>query len=131
MRGVDGIIVPGGFGDRAIEGKILAAGYARAHGVPFLGICLGMQVAAIEFARGVLGLSDAHSTEFDPNTANPVICLLEEQKTVHEKGGTMRLGVQVCKLKPGSLVAQVYQHEKISERHRHRYELNTQYQKLF
>lgn len=131
FKNIDGIIIPGGFGDRGIEGKILAAGYARTHDIPFLGICLGMQVAAIEFARSVLNLSDAHSTEFNPQTPNPVIDLMKEQKNKRDKGGTMRLGAQICCLKPKSRAEKIYQKEKISERHRHRYELNTQYKKQF
>ena len=127
LGAADGIIVPGGFGDRGIEGKVLAVQYAREHKVPFLGICLGMQIATIEFARHVLNFADANSTEFDPATTHPVVDLMEHQKTVSGKGGTMRLGAQVCELKPGSKAAQVYGEHKISERHRHRYEFNTQY----
>ena len=130
-KNIHGIIIPGGFGERGIEGKILAAGYARTHKIPFLGICLGMQVAAIEYARSVLGLSQAHSTEFEANTPDPVVCLMEKQKKAHGKGGSMRLGAQVCCLNPASRAAQLYACDKISERHRHRYELNTNYEKEF
>lgn len=124
---VQGIIVPGGFGNRGIEGKIAAVRYAREHKIPYLGICLGMQIAAIEFARDVLGLKDANSAEFDQSTKNPVVHLMESQKGVSGKGGTMRLGAQVCVLAPKSKVREIYGAEKISERHRHRYELNTAY----
>lgn len=127
----DGILVPGGFGDRGIEGKIEAIRYAREKRVPFFGICLGMQCAVIEFARHVLGLSDANSTEFDRDTLHPVICLMEEQKQVTEKGGTMRLGAHPCHLREGSKVRQIYGRAVISERHRHRYEFNNSYRAAF
>lgn len=128
MQHLDGILVAPGFGERGIEGKIKAVEYARVHQIPFLGICLGMQMAVIEFARNVLGLPDANSTEMDASTSNPVIGLMEEQKTVIIKGGTMRLGAWDCDLKEGSLVQQVYQgRSHISERHRHRYEFNNTY----
>lgn len=128
MKDLDGILVAPGFGERGIEGKVKAVKYAREHNIPFLGICLGMQMAVIEFGRNVLGLSDANSTEMQENTANPVISLMEEQKTITNKGGTMRLGAWDCDLKEGSLVQKVYHGEKtISERHRHRYEFNNQY----
>jgi CTP synthase len=121
------IIIPGGFGDRGIEGKILAAQYAREHSVPFLGICLGMQVAVIEFARNVSGIKDAHSREFHPEATNPVIDLMSEQKSVSLKGGTMRLGAYPCVLDENSLVFRMYGKKRISERHRHRFEFNNAY----
>ncbi|VAW17817.1 CTP synthase [hydrothermal vent metagenome] len=126
--GLDGILVAPGFGGRGIEGKITAVQYARENNIPFLGICLGMQMAVIEFSRNVIGLSKANSTEMDENTPDPVISLMEEQKTVTKKGGTMRLGAWACELVDGSLVKQVYDGEtNISERHRHRYEFNNAY----
>jgi CTP synthase len=124
LAGYDGILVPGGFGERGIEGKIEAIRFARERKIPFLGICLGMQCAAIEFGRDVAGLANANSTEFDKNTAHPVICLLDEQRNVVEKGGTMRLGAQIAVLAADSKAAQAYQATQISERHRHRYEFN-------
>ncbi|MDW8344409.1 MAG: CTP synthase [Verrucomicrobiae bacterium] len=127
LEGVDGILVPGGFGARGIEGKIAAAEYARTRQIPYFGICLGMQIAVIEFARHVLGLANANSTEFDAQTPHPVICLLEEQKHVEQKGGTMRLGAQPCRLTPGTRAHQAYGASDISERHRHRYEFNNAY----
>lgn len=138
LAGLDAILVPGGFGSRGIEGKILAVNYARTHNVPYLGICLGMQVAVIEFARNVLGLKKAHSTEFNPKTPEPVIALITEWKnqdgTVHirdeqtDLGGTMRLGAQTCKLVPGTMASKAYDGaEQISERHRHRFEFNNNY----
>jgi CTP synthase len=126
LNGVAGILVPGGFGNRGIEGKILAAQYAREHNTPYLGLCLGMQIAVIEFARNVCGLKDANSTEFDQKSPHPVICLLEEQKGIVAKGGTMRLGAQPCKLVAGTKARGLYGAE-ISERHRHRYEFNNAY----
>jgi len=131
LRGVDGILVPGGFGSRGFEGKIKAVQYARENQIPYFGICLGMQSAVAEFARNVLGLSDANSTEFEDTTGNPVICLLEEQKKITYKGGTMRLGTQDCKLAPGSRSLELYDEEIISERHRHRYEFNPDYRQRF
>jgi CTP synthase len=131
LAGYDGILVPGGFGERGIEGKIQAIRYARERGVPFFGICLGMQCAAIEFARNVCNLVGAHSTEFDKETPHAVICLLDEQKAVTDKGGTMRLGAQQAKLTPGSKAAAAYGSEQISERHRHRYEFNNRYRQQF
>ncbi len=122
MRGIDGILVPGGFGSRGVDGKIAAIRYARERGVPFLGICLGMQCTVIEYARDVLGWRDANSTEFDEGTPHPVIDLMEEQRGVVQKGGTMRLGAFPCVLKKGSLAAKLYGRQNISERHRHRYE---------
>ena len=127
LKGVAGILVPGGFGNRGIEGKILAAQYARENKIPYLGLCLGMQIAVIEFARNVCGLKGANSTEFDPKSLHPVICLLEEQKGVETKGGTMRLGAQTSKLVPGTKTRELYGSDEISERHRHRYEVNNAY----
>ena len=122
-----GIIVPGGFGNRGIEGKIETIKYARENKVPFLGICLGMQMAVVEFARNVLGLKDANSLEFDENTTNPVIHIMEEQKNINKKGGTMRLGAYDCVIKENTLAHKVYGKTMISERHRHRYEYNNDY----
>lgn len=127
LGSVQGVLVPGGFGYRGIEGKIKAVRYAREKEIPFFGICLGMQCAVIEYARNVLGCSQANSTEFAVDTPDPVICLLEEQKTITDKGGTMRLGAQPCVLKEGSLAFQAYGKKEISERHRHRYEFNPAY----
>jgi CTP synthase len=131
LAGYDGILVPGGFGERGIEGKITAIRYARTKGIPFLGLCLGMQCAVIEFGRNVCNLDGAHSTEFDKNTPHPVICLLDDQKTITDKGGTMRLGAQPTRLEPGSLAARCYGKTEISERHRHRYEFNNIYRQQF
>ena len=131
LSGVDGILVPGGFGERGIEGKIEAIRFARQQGVPLPGICLGMQCAVIEFARNVLGLAGAHSTEFDSNTPHPVICLLDEQRNVTDKGGTMRLGAHRAVLAPDSRAAECYGTTEISERHRHRYEFNNAYRQQF
>lgn len=124
LNDVDGILVPGGFGDRGVPGKIAAIRFAREKKIPFLGICLGMQCACIEFARDVVGWKDANSTEFDAKTQHPVIDLMESQKGVTAKGGTMRLGAYPCMVKKGSLAAKLYKATEISERHRHRYELN-------
>jgi CTP synthase len=124
LENLDGMIIPGGFGPRGIEGKIAAATYARENNVPCLGICLGMQVMTIEFARNVLGMLDANSTEFDPSTQHPVIDLMHDQRDVTDKGGTMRLGAFYAVLQPGSKVAALYGEPVVSERHRHRYELN-------
>ncbi|MCU0439792.1 MAG: CTP synthase [Raineya sp.] len=124
---LDGILVAPGFGERGIEGKISAVRFAREHQIPFFGICLGMQCAVIEFTRNVLGLSEAHSTEMNPDTQVPIIDMMEEQKKVTMKGGTMRLGAYPCKLKKGSKVQQAYGKSQISERHRHRYEFNNKY----
>ncbi len=124
---VDGVLVPGGFGDRGIEGKILATHYARTHNIPFFGICLGMQLAVVEFARSVLGLSDAHSSEINEFTHDPVIAILPEQQEVQDKGGTMRLGVYDCALRPGTKAAAAYGQAMVKERHRHRYEFNNDY----
>ncbi len=131
LDNVSGILIPGGFGDRGIEGKILAAQYARENGIPYFGICLGMQIATIEFARNACGLERAHSTEFDETTPHPVICLLEDQKEVQEKGGTMRLGTWETRMTPDSKSAALYGKTSVNERHRHRYELNQNYRSLF
>ncbi len=127
LAGSHGILVPGGFGNRGIEGMISAIKYARERNVPYLGICLGMQLMAIEFARNVAGLKDAHSSEFAPNTANKVIHIMEEQKGISDKGGTMRLGAWPALLKSGTRIRSAYGAERISERHRHRYEFNNSY----
>ena len=127
LKDFDGVIVPGGFGNRGIEGKIETIKYVRENKIPFLGICLGMQMAVIEFARNVLKYNDANSVEFDENTAHPVIHIMEDQKNVTKKGGTMRLGAYPCVLKQGSYARKIYGEEKISERHRHRYEFNNDY----
>ena len=127
----DGILVPGGFGERGIEGKVDTVNFARVQGVPFFGICLGMQCAVAEFARNVLGLEGANSSEFDTDTPYPVICLLDDQKQITDKGGTMRLGAHPAKLTPGSKAAACYGTEEISERHRHRYEFNNDYRPQF
>ena len=131
LAGVDGILVPGGFGERGIEGKVDTVHFARSKGVPFFGICLGMQCAVAEFARNVVGLERANSSEFDTDTPHPVICLLDEQKKITDKGGTMRLGAQPAKLTPGSKAAACYGTEEVSERHRHRYEFNNDYRRRF
>ncbi|MDD4819815.1 MAG: CTP synthase [Flavobacteriales bacterium] len=127
LKGVDGVLVAPGFGERGIEGKIKAARYARENNIPFLGICLGMQMAVVEYARNILGYTDAHSKEIDPNTTHPVIDLMESQKTVTAKGGTMRLGAWQCSVDKDSKAYQIYGQESIMERHRHRYELSSQY----
>ncbi|AKO94802.1 CTP synthase [Priestia filamentosa] len=127
LANVDGIIVPGGFGDRGIEGKITTIKYARENKVPFFGICLGMQLASVEFARHVLGLADAHSAEIAPETTSPIIDLLPEQKDVEDLGGTLRLGLYPCKLVDGTLAQQAYKDEVVYERHRHRYEFNNEF----
>ncbi|MFD2572149.1 CTP synthase [Spirosoma soli] len=127
LRDLDAVLVAPGFGERGIEGKINAVRYVREHGIPFLGICLGMQMAVIEYARNVMGIEDAHSTEMEPHTASPVISMMEEQKSITDKGGTMRLGAYTCKLKRDSLAQQIYGKTQISERHRHRYEFNNDY----
>src|SRR5690554_6274785 len=130
MLGLDGILVAPGFGERGIEGKIMAVQYARENNIPFLGICLGMQMAVIEFARNILKLEKANSTEMDENTPDPVISIMEEQKNIVHKGGTMRLGAWDCELTKGSLAQKIYHGETvISERHRHRYEFNNAYKK--
>jgi len=127
LAGLDGILVPGGFGERGVEGKILAARYARENQIPYLGICLGMQCAVIEFARHVCDLTDAHSSEFNPQTPYPVIDLMLEQTSVVEKGGTMRLGQYPCRLTPGTKAMAAYAQEEIVERHRHRYEFSNRF----
>ena len=127
LADVDGILVPGGFGDRGVEGKILAIQYARENNVPYLGICLGMQLATVEFARNVVGLNDAHSAELDPNTPYPIIDLLPEQKDIEDLGGTLRLGVYPCKIEEGTIAHKVYGELEVDERHRHRYEFNNEY----
>ncbi len=128
LIGAEGIVVPGGFGYRGIEGKIAAARYARENSIPYLGLCLGMQVMCIEFARHVLNTQDANSTEFNPKTANPVISLMPDQQGVEEMGGTMRLGLCPCVLQPGTLAAEAYApHGTVDERHRHRWEFNNRY----
>jgi len=124
---VDGILVPGGFGLRGTEGKILAAGFARKNNIPYLGVCLGLQMATIEFARSVMGYKGANSTEFNKRTKYPVVCLLPEQNKVKYKGATMRLGSHPCLIKPGTLAYKLYKKKKIHERHRHRYEINPEY----
>jgi CTP synthase len=140
LERMDAILVPGGFGKRGVEGKMAAIRYAREHGVPYLGICLGMQLAIIEFARNVVGLSGAHSTEFDPQTPHPVIALITEWHTPEgqmelrtaesDLGGTMRLGGQECALAEGSIVRAIYGKDVIAERHRHRYEVNNRYRQV-
>ncbi|HVM40958.1 MAG TPA: CTP synthase [Acidimicrobiia bacterium] len=127
LAGLDGIVVPGGFGVRGVEGKIAAITYAREHGIPFLGLCLGMQCAVIEFARNVCSLDGANSSEFDSRTPHPVIDLMDEQRQVADYGGTMRLGAYPARLQPGSIVATAYGTEVVYERHRHRYEVNPKY----
>jgi CTP synthase len=127
LKLLDGILVPGGFGDRGIEGKIAAARYAREKKIPYFGLCLGMQVAVIDYTRNVLRLKQANSVEFDVATPHPVIALMDEQRHVVLKGGTMRLGAYECKLKPGTLARKAYGQEFISERHRHRFEVNNDY----
>ncbi len=127
LEGAAGIVVPGGFGHRGIEGKVLGARYAREHGVPYLGLCLGLQCGVIEFARDVVGARDANSTEFDLFTDAPVIDFMPDQREMEEKGGTMRLGLYPARLTPGSRAAEAYGHEVIYERHRHRFEVNNEY----
>jgi len=131
LKGLGGLLVPGGFGERGIEGKIMAAGYARENNLPYLGLCLGMQIATIEFARNVLNLPRAHSAEFDPATPDPVIAMLDAQRRVTKKGGTMRLGAQPCQLVVGTKAARLYGAFVVNERHRHRYEFNNDYRERF
>jgi CTP synthase len=131
LAGLDGILVAPGFGSRGISGKIEAVRYAREEKIPFLGICLGMQVAVIEFARHVLGFTDAHTTEIAEDSAYPVISMMEEQKSISNMGGSMRLGAYNCQLKPGSKAYSAYNTDKIRERHRHRYEFNNEYLSMF
>lgn len=128
---LDGLLVAPGFGLRGIDGKIVAIQYAREVGLPFFGICLGMQMAVIEYARNVVGIKDAHSTEMDPHTPNPVIDMMEEQKRITKLGGTMRLGAYPCSIKADSLASQIYNSLEISERHRHRWEFNSRYTEAF
>lgn len=130
LQGIDGILVPGGFGERGIEGKIMAVKYAREKQIPFLGICLGMQIAVIEIARHICGLEGANSSEFNRQTPHPVIALMPEQEQIVNKGGTMRLGAYPAVLKDGTLAFQAYQEKQISERHRHRYEVNNEYREI-
>ena len=125
-----GVIVPGGFGNRGVDGKILTIQYARENNIPFLGICLGMQSAVMEFAKNVVGLEDVNSTEFNENTKNPVISIMDEQREITQKGGTMRLGSYNCKIADNTKTKQLYKQDIISERHRHRYEVNNGYRDL-
>jgi CTP synthase len=127
LKDVAGILIPGGFGDRGVEGKITAARFARENKLPYLGLCLGMQVATIEFARNVCGITNANSTEFDQTVSDPVICLLEEQREVRKKGASMRLGTWPTKIQPGTLAEKIYGKDEVLERHRHRYEFNMKY----
>jgi CTP synthase len=131
LSGVDGVLVPGGFGYRGISGKIEAIRYARERGVPFFGICLGLQCAVIEFGRNVVGLDDANTTEIDSNCQHPVVCMLDEQYDITDLGGTMRLGAYPCMLQEGSLAHRMYGSLLVQERHRHRYEFNNQYREQF
>lgn len=131
LQGLDGLLVAPGFGMRGIDGKIVAIQYARENGLPFFGICLGMQMAVVEYGRNVLGLKTAHSTEMDANTADPVINMMEEQKQITMMGGTMRLGAYPCDIKAGSLAEKIYSNQHISERHRHRYEFNNKYLDMY
>ncbi|RMG72964.1 MAG: CTP synthase [Bacteroidetes bacterium] len=131
LKGVDGVLVAPGFGERGVEGKIVAVRYAREHQTPFLGICLGMQMAVVEFGRNVLELAGAHSSEFDPKTEHPVIDIMAEQKKVTQMGGTMRLGAYECTVRRNSLIHQAYQKTRVSERHRHRFEFNNAYRKQY
>ena len=130
FKDVDGILVPGGFGHRGTEGKILAAKYARENNIPYLGLCLGMQLAIVEFAKNVCGLKDADSTEFTPDTKNPVICILPDKEGIEDIGGTLRLGAYPCRLKKDTIAYRLYKKEDISERHRHRYEVNNEYRDI-
>lgn len=127
LKDVAGVLIPGGFGDRGVEGKIKAARFARENKLPYLGLCLGMQVATIEFARNVCGITNANSTEFDQTASDPVICLLEEQREVRKKGASMRLGTWPTKIQPGTLAQKIYGKDEVLERHRHRYEFNMKY----
>jgi CTP synthase len=127
LAGLDAVLVAPGFGERGIEGKIETVRYVRENKIPFFGICLGMQMSVIEYSRNILGLSDANSTEMNQNTQHPVVNLMEEQKTITDKGGTMRLGAWNCDIKSGTLAHQIYGTTSISERHRHRYEFNNTY----
>lgn len=127
LKNAKGILIPGGFGNRGIEGKIKAVKFARENNIPYFGICLGMQIAVIEFSRNVCAMNNANSTEFDKKSKYPVISLLEEQRKIKEKGATMRLGAYDCNLKKGTRAYSAYKKEKIQERHRHRFEFNNQY----
>jgi CTP synthase len=127
LDNIDGLIVPGGFGSRGAEGKILAIGYAREHKIPFLGLCYGFQLASVDYARNMCGLKDANSTEINPKTKSPVICILPEQYKGIDMGATMRLGSWACKIGKGTLAHKLYNKDLIHERHRHRYELNPDY----
>src|SRR6185295_8613158 len=127
LSAMDGVLIPGGFGVRGVEGKVDAVRFAREQGVPFLGICLGLQCAVVEFARDVCGLEGANSSEFEPSTPHPVIDLLPEQKDVTDMGATMRLGAQPCFIEEGSLAARCYGEDVVEERHRHRWEVNPAY----
>jgi CTP synthase len=129
LASLDGILVPGGFGDRGTEGKIMASKYARENSIPYFGLCLGMQIAVIDYARNVLGLENANSEEFDPDTPDPVIHIMDEQKSISDKGATMRLGACPCALKKGTASSAAYAKEEVSERHRHRFEFNNAYRK--
>jgi CTP synthase len=129
LEGVDGVLVPGGFGIRGIEGKLAAVRYARETGTPYLGLCLGQQCAVIEFARDVCGLEGANSSEFDPTTPHPVIDLMADQTTVESKGGTMRLGLWACKVEPDTKAHLAYGKDVVLERHRHRYEVSNRYRR--
>jgi CTP synthase len=131
LEGVDGVLIPGGFGERGIEGKIQSIRWAREKGIPFFGICLGMQCAVIEYARNVLGLEGAHTLEHSPHTPHPVISLMADQEEVDQKGGTMRLGAYDCELVEGTLARKLYGQPLISERHRHRFEFNNDYRAQF
>ena len=130
MGNVSGILVPGGFGSRGIEGKIEAIRYARTHRIPFLGLCLGMQLSIVEFARNVIGYNDAHSMELRPDTTHPVIHIMEDQIGIEDIGGTLRLGSYPCVLKEGSLALKLYGTKEIQERHRHRYEVNNDFREV-
>jgi CTP synthase len=131
LGAMDGIVVPGGFGERGVEGKVEAARYARLNGVPYLGLCLGLQVMVIEFARDLFGSDEPNSTEFDAETEYPVITLMDEQRRVVDKGGTMRLGSYPCVLRPGTKAREAYGVDEVVERHRHRYEFNNEYREQF
>lgn len=131
LKNVDGILIPGGFGDRGVEGKIAATQFARENNVPFFGICLGMQLASVEFARSIMDMKGAHSSELDPKTPYPVIDLLPEQKDIEDLGGTLRLGLYPAKLERGSKAHEAYGEELVYERHRHRYEFNNEYREQF
>ena len=131
IAGCDGYVVPGGFGERGWEGKVLTARYCREKKIPYFGLCLGMQVLIVEFARYVLGLPNAHSTEVDRNTSDPVISMITDQKKIQNLGGTMRLGSYPCEIKKGTLAFEAYGHTLIHERHRHRYEFNNEYKQAF